>query len=118
MGEKKAMFNLNQPFTLTEQERTMCMKICSLLPSKGYMFEQSPLTINVFAYASHKGGYFKEIVAKPPATIKGDSEFLSPFQNQEEIILELNGYEEEVLSKMDDWPNGSTSVFPMSLARL
>ena len=83
MGEEKAKFNLNQPLPLIEQERTMCVKIRSLLPSKGYMFEQSPLTINVFAYASHEGDYFEEIVAKPPATIKGDSKFLSPFQNQE-----------------------------------
>ena len=36
--EEKAKFNLNQPLPLTKQERTMCTKICSLLPSKGYMF--------------------------------------------------------------------------------
>ena len=82
------------------------------------MFEQSPLSINVFASTSHKGNCFEEIVAEPPTKIKGDYEFLSPLQNLEEIILELNGYKEEVLSKMDDWPNGSTSTFPMSLARL
>ena len=118
VGEEKAKFNLNQPLPLTEQERTMCMKICSLLPSKGYMFEESPFLIDVLAFASHKGGYFEEIMAEPLATIKGDYEFLFPIQTMEEIILELNGYEEEVLSKMDDWPNGSTSTFPMSLARL
>ena len=61
---------------------------------------------------------FEEIVAKPLAIIKGDSKFLFPHQNLEEIILELNGYKEEMMSKMDDWPNGSTSTFPMSLARL
>ena len=32
----------------------------------------------------------------------GDYEFLSYIQTMEEIILELNGYEEEVLSKMDE----------------
>ena len=82
------------------------------------MFEQSPLSINVFASTSHKGDCFEEIVAKPPSTIKGDYEFLSPLQNLEEIILELNGYEKKVLSKMDDWSNESTSTFPMSLAGL
>ena len=35
VGEEKAKFNLNQPLPLTEQERTMCIKICSLLPSRG-----------------------------------------------------------------------------------
>ena len=69
----------------------------------------------MLASAAHKGECFEEIVAKPLATIKGDFEFLSPMK---EIILELNGYKEEVLSKMDDWPNGSTSAFPMSLAGL
>ena len=92
MAEEKAEFNFHQPLSLTEQERAMCKKFCSLLPSKGHMFEQSPLSINVFASSSHKGDYFEEIVAKPPAIIKGDSEFLSPLQNMEEIILELNGY--------------------------
>ena len=82
------------------------------------MFEQSPLSINVFTSTSHKGDCFEEIMVEPPAIIKGDFEFLSPLQNLEEIILELNGYKEEVLSKMDDWPNGSTSTFPMSLAGL
>ena len=82
------------------------------------MFEQSSLSINMFAFASHKGEFFEEVMAEPPATIKGDYEFLSPLQNREEIILELNGYKEEVLSKMDDWTNGSTSTFPMSLAGL
>ena len=118
VGEEKAKFNLHHPLPLTEQERTMCRKFCSLLPSKGHMFEQSPLSINVFAFASHKGGYFEEIVAKPPATIKGDYGFLSPLQSLEEIILELNDCEKKVLSKMDDWSSGSISTFPMSLAGL
>ena len=55
MGEEKAKVNLHQPLPLTEQERTMCRKLCNLLPSKGHMFEQSPLSMNVFASASHKG---------------------------------------------------------------
>ena len=101
-GEEKAKFNLHQPLPLTGQERTMCRKFCSLLPSKGHIFEQSPLSINVFASTSHKGDCFEEIVAKPPAIINRDYEFLSPFQNMEEIILEMNGYKEKVLSKMDD----------------
>ena len=82
------------------------------------MFEQSPLSINVFPSASHKGDCFEEIVAQPPAIIKGDYEFLSHLQNMEEIILEMSSYEEEVLSKMDEWPNGNTSTFSMSLSRL
>ena len=57
-------------------------------------------------------------MAEPLPTIKGDSKFLFPLQNLEEIILELNGYKEEVMSKMDDWPNGSNSTIPMSLAGL
>ena len=57
-------------------------------------------------------------LAKPPAIIKVDFEFFSPLQGLKENILELNGYEEEVLSKMNDWSNGSTSTFPISLARL
>ena len=118
VGEEKEKFNLHQPLPLTEQERTMSRKFYNLLPPKGHMFEQSPLSINMFASASHKGDCFEEIVAEPPATIKGDCEFLSPLQNLEEIILELNGYEKKVMSKMDDWPNGSTSTFPMSLAGL
>ena len=73
------------------------------------MFEESPLIIDVLAFASHKGDCFEETVAKPLGTIKGDNEFLFPIQTMEEIILELNGYEEEVLSKIDDWSNGSTS---------
>ena len=72
----------------------------------------------MFASASHKGDCFEEIVAEPHATIKGDFEFLSPLQNLEELILKLNGYKEELLSKMDDWPNGSITTFLMSLARL
>ena len=116
VGEEKAKFNLHQPLPLTEQERTMCRKFCSLLPSKGHMFEQSSLSIYVFASASHKRDCFEEIVIEPPTTIKGDYELISPLQNLEEIILKLNGYKEEVLSKMNDWPNGSTSTFPMSLA--
>ena len=82
------------------------------------MFEQSPLRINEFASASHKGDCFEEIVAESLAIIKGDSEFISPLQNLEEIILELNGYKEEAFFKMDDWPNGSNNTFPMSLAGL
>ena len=96
----------------------MFRKFCNLFPSKRHMYEQSPLSINVFASASHKGDYFEEILAEPPTIIKGDYEFLSPLQNLEEIILELNGYEKKVLSKIDDWSNESTSTFPMSLARL
>ena len=72
---------------------------------------KSPLFIDVLAFASHKGDCFEEILAEPLATIKGDYEFLSPIQTLEEIILELNGYEEEVLSKIDDWSNGSTIIF-------
>ena len=116
VGEEKAKFNLHQPLPLTEQERTMCRKFYNLHPSKGYIFEQPLLSINVFASASHKGDYFEEFVAEPSTTIKGDSKFLFPLQNLEEIILELNDYEKKVLSKMDDWSNGSTSTFPMSLA--
>ena len=82
------------------------------------MFEQSPLTINVFTSTSHRGDCFEEIVVEPPSIIKEDFEFLSPLQILKENILELNGYEEEVFSKMNDWSNGSTSTFPMSLARL
>ena len=58
VGEEKAKFNLNQPLPLTEQERTMCIKICILLPSKGHMFEKYPFIIDVLAFASHKGDYF------------------------------------------------------------
>ena len=72
----------------------------------------------MFASTSHKGDCFEEIVAEPPATIKGDFEFLSPLQRPKEIILELNGCEKKVLSKMDDWSNGSTSTFPISLVGL
>ena len=118
VGEEKEKFNLHQPLPLTEQERAMCRKFCSLLQSKEHMFEQSPLSINVFTSTSHRGNCFEEIVAEPPAIIKGDFEFLSPLQSLKEKILELNGYEEEVLSKMNDWSNGSTSTFPMSLAGL
>ena len=82
------------------------------------MFEESLFLIDVLASVAHKGDYFEEIVAEPLATIKGNFELLSLLQNLEEIILELNGYKEEVLFKMDDFPNGSTSTFPMSLARL
>ena len=31
VGEEKAKFNLHQPLPLTEQERAMCKKFCSLL---------------------------------------------------------------------------------------
>ena len=75
VGKKKAKFNLNQPLPLTEQERTMCIKICRLLPSKGYMFEESPFLIDVLASVAHEGDCFEEIVAEPLATIKGDSKF-------------------------------------------
>ena len=78
VGEEKAKFNLNQQLLLTEQERTMCIKICNLLPSKVHMFEESPLFIDVLAFASHKGDCFEEIVVEPLATIKGDYEFVSP----------------------------------------
>ena len=118
MGEEKAKFNLHQLLPLTKQERAMCRKFCSLLQSKGHKFEQSPLSINVFTSTSHRGDCFEEIVVEPPAIIKGDFEFLSPLQSLKENIIELNGYEEEVLSKMNDWSNGSTSTFPMSLAGL
>ena len=118
VGEEKAKFNIHQPLPLTEQERAMCRKFYSLLQSKGHKFEQSPLSINVFTSTSHRGDCFEEIVAKPPTIIKGDFEFLSPLQSLKKNILELNGYEEEVLSKMNDWSNGSTSTFPMSLAGL
>ena len=57
-------------------------------------------------------------MAEPPTIIKRDFEFLSPLQSLKKNILELNGYEEEVLSKMNDWPNRSTSTFPMSLVGL
>ena len=90
MGKEKTKFNLHQPLHLTEQERTMCRKLCSLLPSKGHMFEQFPLSINVVASTSHKGDCFEEIMVEPPATIKMDIEFISPLQNLEKIILELN----------------------------
>ena len=95
VGEDKAKFNLHQPLPLTEQERTMCRIFCSLLPSKENMFEQSSLSINVFA---SKGDCFEEIVAEPSATIKGDYEFLYPLQRLEEIIHELNGCEKKVLT--------------------
>ena len=118
VGEEKAKFKLHQPLPLTEQERTMCRKFYSLLPLKGHMFEESPFLIDVLASATHKEDCFEGIVFEPLATIKGDYEFLSPLQNLEEVILELNGYKEEVLSNMDDWPNGSTSTFLMSLPGL
>ena len=72
----------------------------------------------MFTSTSHRGDCFEEIVAEPPSIIKGHFEFISPIQNLKENIFELNGYEEEVLSKMNDWPNGSTSTFSMSLAGL
>ena len=118
VGKKKAKFNFHQPLPLKEQERAMCRKFYSLLQSKGHKFEQSPLSINVFTSTLHRGDCFEEIMAEPPAIIKGDFEFLSPLQILKENILELNAYEEEVLSKMNDWSNGSTSTFPMSLAGL
>ena len=78
VGEEKANFNLNQPLPLTKQERTICIKICSFLPSKGHKFEESPFIIDVLAFASHKGDYLEEIVAKPLVTITGDYEFPFP----------------------------------------
>ena len=39
VGEEKEKFNLHQPLPLTEQKRVMCRKFCSLLQSKGHMFE-------------------------------------------------------------------------------
>ena len=87
VGEEKAKFNLHQPLPLTEQERTMCRKVCSLLQSKGHKFEQSPLSINVFTSTSHRGDCFEEIVAEPPAITKGDFEFLSPLQGLKETSL-------------------------------
>ena len=118
VGEEKTKFNLNQPLPLTKQERTMCINICSLLPSRGDMFEESPFLIDVFESAAHKGDCFEEIGTKPFATIKGDSKILFPLQNREEIIHEMDGYKEKVLSKMDDFPNGSTSTCPMSPSEL
>ena len=82
------------------------------------MFEESSFIIYVLSSTAHKGDCFEEIVAELLATSKGHSNFLFPIQNLESIILELNGYKEEVLSKMDDWPNRSTSTFPISLAGL
>ena len=72
VGDEKAKFNLNQSLPLTEQERTMCTKICSLLPSRGYMFEESSFLIDVLASTAYKRNYFEEIVAEPLTTIKGD----------------------------------------------
>ena len=84
-----------------------------------HMFEESLLIIDVLAFASHKGDCCEETVAETLAIIKEDNEFFFfPIQTMEKIILELNGYEEELLSKTDDWSNGSTSTFPMSLAKL
>ena len=47
VGEEKEKFNLHQPLPLTEQERAMCRKFCSLLQSKGHKFEQSPLSLHL-----------------------------------------------------------------------
>ena len=91
MGKGKAKFHLNQSLPLTDQEKIMYINICSLLPLEGHMFEESPLFIDVFPFASHKGDCFEEILAEPLATIKEDYEFLSPIQTMEEIILNLNG---------------------------
>ena len=118
VGEEKSKFNIHKTLPLTEKERVICRKFCNLLQSKGHKFEQYPLSINVFTSTPHRRDCFEEIVAEPLAIIKGNFEFLSPLQSLKENILELNGYEEEVLSKMNDWSNGSTSTFPMSLARL
>ena len=75
------------------------------------MFEQSPLSINVFTSTSHRGDCFEEIVVEPPSIIKEDFEFFSPLQILKENILELNGHEEEVLFKMNDWSNGTLVLF-------
>ena len=80
MGKEKAKFNLNQPLPLTEKEKTMCIKICRLLPSKEHMFEEFPLIIDVLAFASHKGDCFEEIVVEPLATIKGIMNFFPLFK--------------------------------------
>ena len=80
VGKDKAKFNLHQPLPLTEQEKVMCRKFCSLLQSKGHKFEQSPLSINVFKSTSHRGDCFEEIVAEPPAIIKGDLSFFPLFK--------------------------------------
>ena len=68
----------------------MCMKISSLLPLKGYMLNESLFLVYVLASIAHKGDCFEEIVVEPLPAIKGDSEFISPLQNLEEIILEMN----------------------------
>ena len=39
VGEEKAKFNLHQQLPLTDQERAMYRKFCSLLQSKGHKFE-------------------------------------------------------------------------------
>ena len=110
MGEEKPKFNLHQPLPLTEQERAMCKKFYNLLQSKEHMFEQSPLSINVFTSTSHRGDCFEEIVAELPAIIKGDFEFLSPLQYLEEIILDLNGYE-----KKGEFTFPNSLYFPFTL---
>ena len=56
------------------------------------MLEKSILIKVLFALASHRGDFFEEILAERLAMVKGDYEFLSPIQNLEENILELNGY--------------------------
>ena len=42
VGEEKAKFKVHQPLPLTEQKRTLCKKLCSLLPTKGHIFKQFP----------------------------------------------------------------------------
>ena len=39
VGEEKTKFNIHQPLPVTEQERAMCRKFCSLFQSKGHKFE-------------------------------------------------------------------------------
>ena len=92
MSEEKAKSNLNQPLPLTEQERTMCIKICSLLPSSGFMFEESPFLIDVLASAAHKGDCFEEIVAEPLLGFKnskGIQSFFSLFKIWNKSSLSL-----------------------------
>ena len=80
VGEEKTKFNLHQSLPLMEQERAMCRKFYSLLQSKGHMFEQSPLSINVFTSTSHRGDCFEEIVVEPLAIIKGVLSFFPLFK--------------------------------------
>ena len=80
VGKEKAKFNLHQPLPLTEQERITCRKFYSLLPSKGHMFEKSPLSINVFASTSHKTDCFEEIVVEHHPQLKVIMSFFPLFK--------------------------------------